>query len=154
MTLSFSFKLFWCNSSYYSNCPSAQQLAAARSPPNSSDDLCIFFSIYSSSMLQVMLQTYIHILEMEEDRAQEEEGLATSKERKERRRKAQVNEQKKIQEIYILQKTCTVYTGHLITGNIWLDSLRLISCLFPLSSFTMEDAEPIFSNLRKFVFFF
>ena len=47
-------------------------------------------------MLQVMLQTYIHILEMEEDRAQEEEGLATSKERKERRKKAQVNEQKKI----------------------------------------------------------
>ena len=105
-------------------------------------------------MLQVMLQTYIHILEMEEDRAQEEEGLATSKERKERRKKAQVNEQKKnLGNLHFVEDMYTVQCTHLITGNIWLDSLRLISCLFPLSSFTMDDAEPIFSNLRKFEFF-
>ena len=50
------FKSFCCNTSYASHCHSAKQLLWQRigykknSAPNSSDDLCLFFCIYPSSM--------------------------------------------------------------------------------------------------------
>ena len=57
---SISFRSSWCNSSYYSNRPSEKQQARQWienkfCPPNSSDDLCLFFCIWPSSMVMIQM---------------------------------------------------------------------------------------------------
>ena len=55
MYLSFSFRSSWCNSSYSSNRPLQQNQHGKElnkfCPPKRSDDICLFFCLYPSSMV-------------------------------------------------------------------------------------------------------